>query len=151
MIRTLTGECGKDGIRAISSSAKMLELSGGNQQKVVIAKSLVQKPRLIIFNEPTRGVDVGSIVEIHQFINRLADSGIAVVLISSYLPEIMSLSDRILLARQGQVVEEMNARGATEGGLGVGTMYMRSMASCLWNGAYWRSSAISSTRTPCCP
>lgn len=101
-------------IRAINSSAKMLELSGGNQQKVVIAKSLVQKPKLIVFDEPTRGVDVGSIVEIHQLINELADSGIAVVLISSYLPEILSLSDRILVARQGQVVEELSAEDATE-------------------------------------
>lgn len=101
-------------IRAINSSAKMLELSGGNQQKVVIAKSLVQKPKLIVFDEPTRGVDVGSIVEIHQLINELADAGIAVVLISSYLPEILALSDRILVARQGQVVEEMSAHDATE-------------------------------------
>ena len=101
-------------IRAINASARMLELSGGNQQKVVIAKSLVQKPRLIVFDEPTRGVDVGSIVEIHQLINQLADSGIAVVLISSYLPEILAMSDRILVARQGQVVEEMNAADATE-------------------------------------
>jgi ABC-type sugar transport system ATPase subunit len=101
-------------IRAIESSAKVIELSGGNQQKVVIAKSLVQKPRLIIFDEPTRGVDVGSIVEIHNVINRLADEGIAVVLISSYLPEIMALSDRILVARKGQIVEEMNGGEATE-------------------------------------
>ncbi len=101
-------------IRAINSSAKMLELSGGNQQKVVIAKSLVQKPKLVIFDEPTRGVDVGSIVEIHQLINELADAGIAVVLISSYLPEVLALSDRILVARQGQVVEEMTALDATE-------------------------------------
>ena len=92
----------------------MLELSGGNQQKVVIAKSLVQMPRLVIFDEPTRGVDVGSIVEIHQLINDLADAGIAVVLISSYLPEVLALSDRILVARQGQVVEEMNASDASE-------------------------------------
>jgi len=101
-------------IRAIDSSAKVIELSGGNQQKVVIAKSLIQKPRLIIFDEPTRGVDVGSIVEIHNLINRLADEGIAVVLISSYLPEILALSDRILVARKGQIVEEMNAGEATE-------------------------------------
>ena len=101
-------------IRAINSSAKMLELSGGNQQKVVIAKSLVQKPRLVVFDEPTRGVDVGSIVEIHDLINELADAGIAVVLISSYLPEVLALSDRILVARQGQVVEEMTAHDATE-------------------------------------
>ncbi len=101
-------------IRAIDASAKVLELSGGNQQKVVIAKGLVQRPRLVIFDEPTRGVDVGSIVEIHNFINRLADEGIAVVVISSYLPEIMALSDRILVARQGQIVEEMRASDATE-------------------------------------
>jgi ABC-type sugar transport system ATPase subunit len=101
-------------IRAIESSAKVIELSGGNQQKVVIAKALTQKPRLIIFDEPTRGVDVGSIVEIHNAINKLADEGIAVVLISSYLPEIMALSDRILVARKGQIVEEMNAGEASE-------------------------------------
>ena len=77
---------------------KVVELSGGNQQKVVIAKSLVQDPDLIIFDEPTRGVDVGAIVEIHELINRLADEGKAVVVISSYLPEIMALSDRILVS-----------------------------------------------------
>ena len=80
----------------------MVELSGGNQQKVVIAKSLVQEPELIIFDEPTRGVDVGAIAEIHQLINRLADEGKAVVVISSYLPEIMALSDRILVLPPGQ-------------------------------------------------
>ncbi len=100
-------------IRSINRDARVLSLSGGNQQKV-IAKGLIQKPRLVIFNEPTRGVDVGSIVEIHQFINRLADEGITVVLISSYLPEIMALSDRILIAPQGQIVEEMRAAEATE-------------------------------------
>lgn len=101
-------------IRAINPDSKVVELSGGNQQKVVIAKSLVQKPKLVIFDEPTRGVDVGSIVEIHNLMNRLADEGIAVVLISSYLPEIRSLSDRILVARQGQIVEEMSAADATD-------------------------------------
>ena len=101
-------------IRAINKDSKVLELSGGNQQKVVIAKGLIQKPKLVIFDEPTRGVDVGSIVEIHQFINKLADEGIAVVVISSYLPEILALSDRILIARQGQIVEEMRAGEATE-------------------------------------
>ena len=87
---------------------KVVELSGGNQQKVVIAKSLVQEPDLIIFDEPTRGVDVGAIVEIHELIQRLADEGKAVVVISSYLPEIMALSDRILVSRQGKVVEEFS-------------------------------------------
>jgi ABC-type sugar transport system ATPase subunit len=101
-------------IRAIDGNASIIELSGGNQQKVVIAKSLVQKPKLIIFDEPTRGVDVGAIVEIHQLINRLADEGFAVVVISSYLPEIMALSDRILVARQGKIIEEMSIDEATE-------------------------------------
>jgi simple sugar transport system ATP-binding protein len=101
-------------IRAISGDAKAVELSGGNQQKVVIAKSLVQEPELIIFDEPTRGVDVGAITEIHQLINNLADEGKAVVVISSYLPEIMSVSDRILVCRQGKVVEEYSALEATE-------------------------------------
>ena len=80
----------------------------------MIAKSLVQKPKLIIFDEPTRGVDVGAIVEIHQLINRLADEGFAVAVISSYLPEIMALSDRILVAAPGKIVEEMRVDEATE-------------------------------------
>ncbi|MBC9880683.1 sugar ABC transporter ATP-binding protein [Bradyrhizobium sp. INPA01-394B] len=101
-------------VRAIGDHVKVVELSGGNQQKVVIAKSLVQEPDLIIFDEPTRGVDVGAIVEIHELINRLADEGKAVVVISSYLPEIMALSDRILVSRQGKVVEEFSALEATE-------------------------------------
>lgn len=104
----------KLGVRAIGDDGKVVELSGGNQQKVVIAKSLVQEPDLIIFDEPTRGVDVGAIVEIHELINRLADEGKAVVVISSYLPEIMALSDRILVSRQGKVVEEFSALEATE-------------------------------------
>ena len=101
-------------VRAIGNEIKVVELSGGNQQKVVIAKSLIQDPELIIFDEPTRGVDVGAIVEIHELINRLADEGKAVVVISSYLPEIMALSDRILVSRQGKVVEEFSALEASE-------------------------------------
>ena len=101
-------------VRATGNDMKVVELSGGNQQKVVIAKSLVQEPDLIIFDEPTRGVDVGAIVEIHELINRLADEGKAVVVISSYLPEVMALSDRILVSRQGKVVEEFSALEATE-------------------------------------
>ena len=101
-------------IRAVTKDAKVIELSGGNQQKVVIAKSLIQDPDLIIFDEPTRGVDVGAIAEIHQMINRLADEGKAVVVISSYLPEVMQISDRILVARQGRVVEEFSPLASTE-------------------------------------
>ncbi|RWE31940.1 MAG: sugar ABC transporter ATP-binding protein [Mesorhizobium sp.] len=101
-------------IRSIDAEAKAIELSGGNQQKVVIAKSMIQQPDLIIFDEPTRGVDVGAIAEILRYLNQLADEGKAVVVISSYLPEIMSLSDRLLVFRKGKVVEEFSALEATE-------------------------------------
>ena len=101
-------------VRAIDNMANVIELSGGNQQKVVIARSLVQKPRLIILDEPTRGVDVGAIAELHHVINELADSGLAVVVISSYLPEILNLSDRILVSRQGRIVEEFSMTEASE-------------------------------------
>jgi ABC-type sugar transport system ATPase subunit len=101
-------------VRAIGQDVKVVELSGGNQQKVVIAKSLVQEPDIIVFDEPTRGVDVGAIAEIHELIDRLADQGKAVVMISSYLPEIMAQSDRILVCRQGKIVEEFSAGEATE-------------------------------------
>jgi simple sugar transport system ATP-binding protein len=100
-------------IKTLNSDARVIELSGGNQQKVVIAKALVQAPKLIIFDEPTRGVDVGAIAEIHNMIGSLADQGLAVVVISSYLPEILSLSDRILVSRQGRIVEELSPEEAT--------------------------------------
>jgi len=100
-------------IKAINGDARVIELSGGNQQKVVIAKSLIQNPKVVIFDEPTRGVDVGAIAEIHQLINKLADQGLAVVVISSYLPEVLNLSDRILVARKGRIVEEFDAASAT--------------------------------------
>ena len=101
-------------IRAINANARVVELSGGNQQKVVIGKGLVQAPRVVIFDEPTRGVDVAAIAEIHQIINGLADAGLAVVVISSYLPEVLNLSDRILVCRQGRIVEELSPTQATE-------------------------------------
>ncbi|RWB19708.1 MAG: sugar ABC transporter ATP-binding protein [Mesorhizobium sp.] len=114
-MRQLSAEWTKTlNIRAINDNARVVELSGGNQQKVVIGKGLVQKPRIVILDEPTRGVDVGAIAEIHQIINRLADEGLAVVVISSYLPEIMNLSDRILVCRQGRIVEEFSPAEATE-------------------------------------
>jgi simple sugar transport system ATP-binding protein len=93
-------------IRRIGSDQAVLYLSGGNQQKVVIAKSLVQKPKLVIFDEPTRGVDVGAIAEIRQIIRAFAEGGAGVMLISSYLPEILDLSDRILVAKSGTIVAE---------------------------------------------
>ena len=76
--------------------------------------STSQKPKVVIFDEPTRGVDVGAIKEIHDFIKSLADEGITVIVVSSYLPEVMSISDRILVARLGQIVEEFEIEDASE-------------------------------------
>lgn len=100
-------------MKSLNTDAKVIELSGGNQQKVVIAKSLAQKPKMVIFDEPTRGVDVGAIAEIHALMHRLADQGIAVVMISSYMPEVLSVSDRILVCRQGRIVEEFSPQSVT--------------------------------------
>jgi ABC-type sugar transport system ATPase subunit len=105
---------GRTRITAINRLSRVIELSGGNQQKVVVAKSLAQEPRLIILDEPTRGVDVGSVEEIHEIIRRLAREGKAVVVISSYLPEVLKISDRILVARGGQIVAEFDPREATQ-------------------------------------
>lgn len=109
-----TGLINRFKIRTISTKALVRELSGGNQQKVVLAKSLTRPPRVVIFDEPTRGVDVGSIEEIHQLIREYADAGAAVVLISSYLPEIFAMSDRILVARSGRIVAEFDPSVTTE-------------------------------------
>ncbi|MCP2288826.1 sugar ABC transporter ATP-binding protein [Nocardia amikacinitolerans] len=96
-------------VRALQPErAKLEELSGGNQQKVVLAKSLTRTPLVAIIDEPTRGVDLGTITEIHAMIRALADDGVAVVVISSYLPEIRALSDRILVAKQGSIVAEFD-------------------------------------------
>lgn len=101
-------------ISALKRSLKIVEYSGGNQQKVVVAKALVQEPSVVIFDEPTRGVDVGSIPQIHAAIRKLAAEGKAVVVISSYLPEVLLISDRILVARGGRIVEEISKADATE-------------------------------------
>jgi simple sugar transport system ATP-binding protein len=113
-MRQIAGEWEKRlSIRSIGTSQPVLYLSGGNQQKVVIAKSLVQQPRLVIFDEPTRGVDVGAIAEIRQIIRDIADSGAGVILISSYLPEILDLADRVLVAKSGTIAAEFSRAEAT--------------------------------------
>ena len=104
----------KLGVKAIGGNARVVELSGGNRLNVVTGKGLAQKPRLVILDEPARGVDVGAIAEIHRFIKQLADDGLAVVVISSYLAEIINLSGRILVCRQGRVVEKVSPINATE-------------------------------------
>ncbi|HEX3429208.1 MAG TPA: sugar ABC transporter ATP-binding protein [Candidatus Limnocylindrales bacterium] len=89
-------------------------LSGGNQQKVVLAKWLASKPRVLILDEPTRGIDIGAKVEVHRIVSELAASGLAVILISSDLPEVLAMSDRILVLHEGLVTAEIPHSRATE-------------------------------------
>jgi rhamnose transport system ATP-binding protein len=92
----------------------VMELSGGNQQKVVLSKWLMTGPKLLILDEPTRGVDVGAKHEVHKFIREQAEQGLAVLMISSDLPEVLALSDRILVMREGTVVAEFEGKSATQ-------------------------------------
>jgi ribose transport system ATP-binding protein len=89
-------------------------LSGGNQQKVVLGKWLAGDARVFIFDEPTRGVDVGSKVEIYNLMNRLTESGAGIIMISSELPELLGMSDRILVMRGGRIQDEFDATVATQ-------------------------------------
>jgi rhamnose transport system ATP-binding protein len=89
-------------------------LSGGNQQKVVLAKWLASKPRVLILDEPTRGIDIGAKVEVHRIISELAASGLGIVLISSDLPEVLAMSDRILVMHEGRIAAEIDRAEATE-------------------------------------
>ena len=93
-------------IKTPSSETTVGTLSGGNQQKVVIAKWLATDPKILLLDEPTRGVDVGAKVEIYQIINGLTKKGVAVVMVSSDLPEILGMSDRILVMHEGRMVKE---------------------------------------------
>ena len=89
-------------------------LSGGNQQKVVLAKWLASRPRILILDEPTRGIDIGAKVEVHRIISELAASGLGIVLISSDLPEVLAMSDRILVFHEGKITAEIPRSQATQ-------------------------------------
>ena len=92
----------------------MGNLSGGNQQKVVFAKVLETNPSICIFDEPTRGVDVGAKAEIYQIMDRLTREGKSIILISSDLPELIGMSDRVLVMREGEIVKELNKSEASQ-------------------------------------
>ncbi|MCX5497065.1 sugar ABC transporter ATP-binding protein [Kaistia dalseonensis] len=101
-------------IRMASADQAVGNLSGGNQQKVVLARWLALRPKVLIVDEPTRGIDVGAKVEVHNLLFEMARSGIAVIAISSELPEVLSVADRIVTMREGRVTGEMPREGATQ-------------------------------------
>ena len=91
----------------------MKYLSGGNQQKVAIARALLTDPEILILDEPTRGIDIGAKTEIYALINRLAAQGKAILLVSSEINELLTLSDRIVVIREGEAVAELLPSAAT--------------------------------------
>ena len=101
-------------VRTPSIEQKVLNLSGGNQQKVVIAKWLALRPRILIMDEPTRGVDIGAKAEVHGLMHQLAADGVAILMISSELPEILGMSDRVLVMRQGRIAGELARADASQ-------------------------------------
>ena len=101
-------------VKAAGPDAAASTLSGGNQQKLSLGKWLATKPRVLLLDEPTRGVDVGAKAEVYRLIRQLARDGMATLVISSDLPEILALSDRILVMREGRIAGEMLRAGATE-------------------------------------
>jgi putative multiple sugar transport system ATP-binding protein len=101
-------------IRSSGIFQKTLNLSGGNQQKVVLSKWLFAQPQVLILDEPTRGIDVGAKYEIYTIVNELADSGKGVIVISSEMPELLGICDRIYVMNEGRFVDEMPAKDATQ-------------------------------------
>jgi ribose transport system ATP-binding protein len=101
-------------VRTPNISALCLNLSGGNQQKVVLAKWLSMAPRVVMFDEPTRGIDVGSKSEIYRLMRGLADSGVAVLMISSDMEEVIGVSDRIVVMREGRIAGFLERSGFSE-------------------------------------
>jgi ABC-type sugar transport system ATPase subunit len=101
-------------LKAPNLELKVSQLSGGNQQKVVLSKWLLNNPQVLILDEPTRGIDVGAKHEIYKIINELANQGVGIVLISSELPEVMGMSDRILVMSEGRIVGEFSREDATQ-------------------------------------
>ncbi len=100
-------------LKARSPAQTVRELSGGNQQKVVFGRALVQPPRLLLLDEPTRGVDVGAKVDLYQLIREISGHGTGILLVSSDLPELIGMTDRILIMRGGQLAETVSSEGLT--------------------------------------
>jgi rhamnose transport system ATP-binding protein len=100
-------------LRAASLDTHVGNLSGGNQQKVVIAKWLATQPKVIILDEPTKGIDIGSKAAVHEFMAELAAEGLAVIMVSSEIPEVLGMSDRVIVMREGRIAAELGREGLT--------------------------------------
>jgi ABC-type sugar transport system ATPase subunit len=104
-------------VRTPSIEHEVGKLSGGNQQKVVLARWLARAPKVLILDEPTRGIDVGAKAEIYDIIAGLAQTGVAILVISSELPEVLGLADRIVVMQNGRVTGEVDRATASEEGV----------------------------------
>ena len=102
------------GIKTPSPEQKVLNLSGGNQQKVVIAKWVARRPRILIVDEPTRGIDVGAKAEVHILLNKLAEEGMSIIVVSSDLPEVLAISDRVVVLKEGRITGVLPRAEATQ-------------------------------------
>ena len=100
-------------LRAASLDSDVGNLSGGNQQKVVIAKWLATQPKVIILDEPTKGIDIGSKAAVHEFMAELAAQGLAVIMVSSEIPEVLGMSDRVIIMREGRIAAEISGDDMT--------------------------------------
>ncbi|QSH99045.1 sugar ABC transporter ATP-binding protein [Treponema phagedenis] len=112
--KLLANSVQKLSIKMVSGNKDAASLSGGNQQKLVVAKWLARESRVVIFDEPTRGIDIAAKVEIYNLMNQLKESGKAVIFVSSELPEILGIADRILVMSEGRITAEFQAEEATQ-------------------------------------
>ncbi|WP_423775560.1 ATP-binding cassette domain-containing protein [Cedecea davisae] len=101
-------------IKMVNAEQEVRKLSGGNQQKVILARCMALNPRVLIVDEPTRGIDVGTKSEVHQVLFDMAKQGVAVIVISSDLPEILAVSDRIITLSEGRITGELHGDDANE-------------------------------------
>ena len=114
-LQDITGTYIKDlAIALANENQAVKELSGGNQQKVVIAKWLSMAPDVLIMDEPTRGIDIGAKTEIYNLMRRLTEQGMSIIMISSEMAEIMKISDRVVVMHEGSKTGEMNSQEVTQ-------------------------------------
>lgn len=113
-LATVEREIARLRIKTASPGLPVASLSGGNQQKVVLAKMALKHPKVLILDEPTRGVDIGAKYDIYKMIFDLADRGVAIIMVSSELPEILGMSDRVLVMNAGRITGDFPIQGLTQ-------------------------------------